>query len=111
MTIRTDGVITTLDGQPVPSAPNAEGKESPLTLGAVCIGALLANLPGSAGQEMLDGQKKYNDVKIADRITQSNGLAELTVEEIARMKELIGKVWGKLIVYRAYQLLEGNGKI
>ena len=75
---------------------------SNLVLGHVAVGALLANLPN----ENIDGVEKAKRFALAMRIHGKEEAVEVTAEEVAKIKELVGKVYTTVVVGRAYDLLE-----
>jgi hypothetical protein len=92
--------IVGLDGKPVQAG---EGKTStPFTLSDASVNALLASLPEDG---KLSGVDKYNYAELARKIYQNKDVI-LTVEEIATIKDRIGKAYGPLIVGSAWRLLD-----
>lgn len=91
-----DQLILDLNGQLI----QHEGK--PLTLTTVAINALLANYEG----EQISGQMKADRMQLAMRINEHPTDVDLPTEQIAKLKELIGRAFTPLIVGRAYALLE-----
>ena len=57
--------------------------------------------------EKIGGDVKFKRHQIAARI-YGKQYAELTIEEIALIKELIGKAYGPAVVGPAFNLLEGT---
>jgi len=76
-----------------------------LTLKAVCIIALTANIIG----EQVNGKEKYKRWKLARRVEEEDK-EDFTVEEIAKIKELIGKAFGVVVVGQAWEMLEKEQK-
>lgn len=91
-----DKVILTLDGQPL----HHEGKV--LTLAGVAVNALLANFEG----ENVSGQQKADRMQLALAINTVPDQVDLSAEQLAKLKDLIGRAYTPLVVGRAYQLLE-----
>ena len=88
-------VLTDLDGNPMKDG------ENDATLGRIATNALL--LPYQDEQN-LSGEDKLKRFMLAGK---ARGPAvELTVEEIALAKRLIGKAYGPLVVGRAWALLD-----
>lgn len=84
-----------------------EGKEikegeKTLSLGRVAINSLCNVVEGDQG---MSGEKKFNLGKLADKIS-SQPDAEFEVEEIATVKERIGKLYTPLMVFQSYNLLK-----
>lgn len=79
----------------------------PMTLGEASIGALTANY---GDEPQLTGDVKFSRYQLADRINNAlaatQGLAEVTAEEIAVLKNLIGKAFTPVVVGPAYAALE-----
>lgn len=73
------------------------------TLAIVSINALLATYGDEPG---LSGKDKVERMHIALKINRSPREVDLTTEQLAKIKELIGKGFPPLIVGRAYELLE-----
>lgn len=70
----------------------------------VCVNALLANIDNES-ENKIDGTEKMKRYLLATKIQKANKL-DLKAEEITKLKELIGKVYGTLIVGEAFTLLE-----
>jgi len=83
-------------------ALGAQLPENVATLGAVCIGALM----GVYGDEQaLSGDEKFKRYKLAERIS-AGGVQEVSVEDVALLKKLIGKNWPPAVLGPAYEALE-----
>lgn len=76
--------------------------EEKLTLKSAAINALMLPYQDELN---LKGEEKLKRFTIAQKI-QAGGEVELPVEEVAKVKELIGKLYNPLIVGRAWALLE-----
>jgi hypothetical protein len=98
MKIAVDKVLIGIDGK---SVKDTEGKEP--TLKHIAVEALLAVY---RGEENLKGEEKLKRWLLATKIEMSNGLTEFTIEEVALIKELIGKAYGPLIVGPCWIALE-----
>lgn len=85
--------ITDLDGKPVED----------LTLRVVALNALMAMLPD---EQNLPGDQKVARFALAMRVN-AGGEVDVSPEDIALMKTLIGKTYGALAVGRAYEILNG----
>ena len=77
----------------------------PITLKQMAILALSVAIPDEQG---VGGDEKFKRYQLADRISQSTEAVEVTAEEIAKIKMLLGKGWGAMIVGPSYMLLEGG---
>jgi hypothetical protein len=100
MKIDFSGQITNLANQPV-----KDEAEKPLTLGSVAIAALLNNMPGD---DALSAEKKVTLAVIAQQVHNAEGEVSLSVEDVALVKERIGKAYGPLVVMKAYQLIDAE---
>lgn len=74
-----------------------------MTLKVACVAALMGQYEG----ENLDGQEKFKRYELAKKI-YAGGEVELSVEEIAKIKPLIAKGFGPVVVGPAYDILEGK---
>ncbi len=76
-----------------------------LLLSKVCCDALLASYKD---EENLSGDDKCRRVALALKIKGSTpeGL-DLKSEEKVELKKLVNKAWGVLVVFRAFELIEG----
>ena len=95
----TQGVFD-FDGEPI--LVGEEGKERPLTLRLVCTKSLTAIL---RQDETAKGEEKLKRGILAERI-YSNDEVDLKAEEISLVKELIGRLYGPLIVMRTWRMLD-----
>lgn len=93
-----DQPILNLNDEPITSP---EGNKS--TLAIVAINALLATFEDERG---LLGKDKVERMHLALAINRHPQEVDLTTEQLAKIKELIGKAFPPLIVGRAYELLE-----
>ena len=89
--------------QPIKNIQGEEIKD--LTLKTVSVEALLATF---SDEQSLSGEEKAKRYVLATRIYANPEELDLTVEEIAKIKQLIGKGYGPLIVGQAWDMLEGN---
>lgn len=83
------------------------GKSFPkkLTLGAATDEALCQPLPF----DQSTGQQKYDRYQLAERL-KPGGTIEVRVEDVAIIKEMIGRVFGPAVVGQAWDMLEGKGE-
>lgn len=81
--------------------------EPSLTLATVACNALLAVLED---ERTLTGKEKAERLQIALKINSRPKEVDLTVEQLAKVKELIGKACTTLICGRAFELLEMEPK-
>ena len=87
-------VLTDLDGKEL-----EEGKKK-VTLKQVCVNALMA----VDQKENIDGTEKLKRYQLATKINK--GTMDVSVEEVAKIKELVGKYFSTIIVGQVYELLE-----
>ncbi len=78
--------------------PNSDQEDS--TLSDVAVQALTSQI----GNEVLDGATKFSYWELAKKINKVE--VELKVEEVALIKERIGKLFPPIIVGLSYDLLE-----
>lgn len=89
---------------PILSLKGEELKErdgSVITLASVASNALMASYED---EKNLKGDEKAKRFKLA-MLVVDGGEVELTVEQVADLKKLIGKGYGPLVVGRAFELL------
>lgn len=92
--------ILELDGTPV----KIGGKE--LTLSSVACNSLLAVHEADA---KMSGEDKAKRMKIALRVHDA-GVQDIDVNDAVLLKMLIGRVYGPLVVGRAFDLLDDSSK-
>lgn len=77
-----------------------------LTLRAVCVGALLSM------DQSCEGKEKFKRWGLAKRIQDTKGPVDLTVSELAKVRTLVGKAYGPIVVGQAWthfdQMKEGE---
>lgn len=104
MRIDVSRPLTDLAGKPIPGAPDAPHG---VTLGGVAIEALLATLLDRAGTaEKLDGAAKVRHATLAQTIHQASGFVDLPIEDVALIKDRIGRAYAPIVVMRAWEILE-----
>lgn len=81
-------------GEPLP--------ENVGTLRAVCVGALLGVY---ADEQSLGGEEKFRRYQLAERVN-AGGVQEVSAEEVALLKKLVGKNWPPAVLGPAYEALE-----
>ena len=72
------------------------------TLGRVACTALLASY---ADEQSLAAEDKVKRFRLAE-VASKGGQQELAVEDVALLKQLIGKCFAPLVVGRAYDIIE-----
>ena len=96
-----DAPLIDLDGKPF-QVPMADGKTPEnLTLG---MAAIIAINNQEKPNSPTPPEKKYKDGLLAQKIYKKK--VTLTVEEIASLKEAIGKQFGPLVILSAYKMLD-----
>lgn len=98
MKINFDTLITDLKGEPI----KENGKD--FTLGDAAQVALLSPY---ADERDLDGKAKVERFMVATTAALG-GEQDVTAEDVALIKKLIGKAYGPLVVGRAYEIIEGK---
>lgn len=91
----------TLDGKVI---KDPEGKE--FTLSVVVQNALL----GMYNDEKIDGNEKAKRYMLSVKVYEAKDVIDLKSEDIALIKELIGKTGAPLVVGQAYEVLEGKNQ-
>ena len=86
--------------------PQREGEH--YTLCDVALSALMASYED---EKSLTGKDKADRMQLALKINKRPKEVDLTVEQLALLKQLIGKGFGPLVVGRAYELLEQEPKL
>ncbi len=89
-------LINVITGEPLTDENKKE-----LTLQSVTCNALFANIE----DDKADGEEKLKRWELATRIIKNQKL-ELTVEEVTKIKEMIGKAYTAIVVGPAFQLLD-----
>jgi len=93
--------IEDMDGQPMPDSVGKDAKN--FTLAKCCVNALYAQFED---EKNLSGEEKIKRYNLAEKIYAAKDKIDVTAENIALLKKLIGKAYGALIVGRAYELLD-----
>lgn len=79
-------------------------KGEALKLSAIAVNVLVGQYQDEQG---LSGEDKFARYKLAERLNQG-GVQEISAEEIALLKKLIGKAYGPIVVGPAYEALEAD---
>ncbi len=74
----------------------------PMTLAEASISALMADYGDEKG---ISGEVKFKRYQLAARV-QPGGLVDVSAEEVATLKQLIGKAFTPVVVGPAYEALE-----
>lgn len=87
-------------------APHAEGQPGvPMTFAMVVQNALLG---AARGDENMDGATKLEMYRIATKTLNAD--ADYSVEEVAKIKDRIGRMFGPVVVGPAWGMIEDAGK-
>lgn len=124
-TIDFSAAITGLDGKPVlETDANGRVTDKQITLGAAVAQAAMANLPDDKDAKPMDlfrlrqlGAKLYESTKVTlttaseckrnpSDLLPSGPTSCLTVADRDKLKDRIAKVWGGVVQYRAWLLLD-----
>lgn len=76
--------------------------EKAVTLGSVSCQALLASY---SDEQNLSGKEKVERFTLA-ALCSTETEADVSIEDVALLKKLIGKAYGPLVVGRAYEIIE-----
>ena len=101
MKIDFNKVLKDIKGMPMVQ----QGTKTPSDLRYVSVEALLATYQNELD---ISGEEKLKRYTLATKVQDSNGACDVTIEEVALIKELIGKCFSPLTVGRSYALLEGE---
>ena len=96
MKINFAAPIKDIKGEPIVE------NEKPVTLGSVSCQALLATYPD---EQNLSGKEKVERFTLA-ACCSNESEADISVEDVALLKKLIGKAYGPLVVGRAYEIID-----
>ncbi len=86
-------VVCTMDGEPI------QDNGKPVTMGSLIVNALLAI-------EDIPGAKKVARYTLAQKIHGNPSEAEVTSEDLADIKDLVGRLYGPLAVGQIFALIE-----
>ncbi|MCM2441200.1 hypothetical protein HGO34_15870 [Agrobacterium vitis] len=94
--------LLSLDGLPMNGAPL--GVEGDTTLSHVAVAALMMTFPD---EQHLAGTAKFERYQLARRVHDVKEPVDLKVEEVALLKDLIGRAFSPSVIGPAYSLLDG----
>jgi hypothetical protein len=97
MKVDVTAVLKSLKGETL------QDGESDVSLRSVATAALMMVYPD---EQAVGGEEKFSRYKLALRMNADSSV-ELTPEEAAKVKQLIGKAFGPAVVGPAYELLNG----
>lgn len=104
MKVDLSGNMLDLNKQPVMrTKENGEKTDEPVPVKVIITNALLAAFED---ERELSGEDKYKRFKLADRINSAEGEVEISGEELALVKKMVGKGYNVLAVGHIYNLLE-----
>lgn len=78
--------------------------DKPFTLRDACQEALAASYQDEGN---LSGPEKFNRFNLGLKLSAAQ--VNLTIEEMSKIKELVGKAFGSIVVGRVYNFLETEG--
>lgn len=91
-------LINSVYGKPI------KNDDKDLDLGFACTEALM-NV--TAADVKMEAVEKYKRYKLAERIALADEL-DLSIEDVAKIKECVGKVYGPNVVGPVFDILEGK---
>jgi len=91
--------LTALDGEPLENED-----QEPIVLRTVAINALMGVMEGD---NSMTGEQKLKNWVLAQRL-QKEDSPDLTPEELASIKERIGKAFGPAVVGPSFVILNGS---
>lgn len=94
MKIDLSTTILDLDKKPIKDG------EKDFTLATACCNALLTPEQGETS-----GEEKVKRFRLAEKV-YDGGEQELSVDDVALLKKLIGKIYPPLVVGRAFEILD-----
>jgi hypothetical protein len=101
MKLNFDAEILDLAGKPLPNGP-----DGPMTLATIACSALIGVMQDD---QSLPADDKVKMFRLAQQAIKA-GVQEVKVEDVTLLKRRIGKMYGPLVVGRAYDLIEhGDG--
>lgn len=100
MKVNFDTTLLTLDGKVVKS--DVDGKKVSATLKSICVNVLMVSNPR---EKDLGGEEKLKRYELARKIN-AGGEIEVSAEDVALLKELVGYLYGPLVVGNVYSLFE-----
>lgn len=95
MKVKFDTVLTNLKGEPL-----KDGKDD-LTAASAIGTAMLATMPDDTSLTSKDKMRMFRLAQVACQ----GGVQEVPVEDVAFIKERVGKLYGPLVVGRVFELL------
>ncbi|MGH9864812.1 MAG: hypothetical protein ACRD4H_05285 [Candidatus Acidiferrales bacterium] len=102
MLVNFDRNIKALDGTDLVERDQQSGELKPVPMKDLIVGALLANNPG----ETLSGIDKFHRGKLAEKVF-AGGDIELPIEDVTKIKDVIGSYCTPLVVFQIFDYIEG----
>lgn len=102
MRIDFSTVMCDIKGNPIKESTEENAKD--VTLSTISCTALLNSYPDEQNLPVVDKLRRY---KLASKASDG-GEQELSIEEVAELKKIIGKAFPPLMVGRAYEILDPN---
>lgn len=96
-------VLVSLEGKPIKESDAPDSKD--VTLGFIAVQALLGTMKGD---DALGGEDKLKLYQIAEKVADSRDKKkqiDIGVEDVAKIKERVGKMFGTAIVGPVFKLI------
>jgi hypothetical protein len=106
MNIDVSQKITTLDGTTIPASDGVSGELRPTVLKDILVKAMIEPSQGEA--QTMKGEVKFQRYMLAQKIYQSEGVVDFEIEDLALLRESVGKLFGPLVVGQVWSMLEGK---
>lgn len=85
--------------------PDGKPKDGPaITARKICMDALTVTVPG----EEVAGLEKFERGILALKLRDEPSPVEITIDDAKRIKDLVGKLYGPIVVMQLFALLEGK---
>jgi hypothetical protein len=97
-------VLKNFKGEPHKEYVDGKLTDTDLTLKS----AIVSSMTAIYQDERPDGAESFKRGQLAHRVYKTEHELDLTVENIAEIKRLIGKYYGPTVVFAAYTILEGD---
>ena len=98
MEINFNQVLYDIRGNTIKEVVEGGSEKEDLTLKSISVGALLQF------DQSCDGKEKFNRYELAKRIqgVDEVGVLDLAVDEVAKVKKLVGKIYAPVVVGQAW---------
>lgn len=106
MNINVSQKITTLDGQSIPANDGVSGELRPTILKDILVKAMME--PTQAETQTMKGEVKFKRYMLAQKIYQGEGVVDVEIEDLALLRESVGKLFNPLVVGQVWKMLEGK---